>query len=565
MTVREQLEQKYKTSAPTMTVRQQLEAKYGKPTQEAVAPMPAPAPQQNSGFLGNVASDIKKRGLQAIAGVKEGVRQAKDTYGASLGQVPLRVAGAVGGAIGDVVAPIIGKVASYSPPALLYKSMPESVKKPVENGLSAIFGKGAEIYGGLKKNNPEIAQWGEDTANMMNIPLFGKPGVKVGLGAIEKGGQIAEQSIAKGAVNASKNLAENLNKVFDESTQGIRKIVKYVGEKSVNIGEEIAKRKITPVVKNERLTFDAKHLDDIDNEIVAKSQIVDQAAASYPATKISTTELKKKAMQEVSKNIQLFNEGRIKEIYNQMAKKIDNFADQIGSKVFNLSQLQEFKKGMWSASKKFKMTDIGKTDAYSELGRVFMKVVEDEIPDAAVRAVNKEIGAAEDLYKFLSKVDYSGGIVLKGGKMGKFFSGLTGAVVGAGVGSFGGPLMAALGAAGGSKAASIIRNLSQKSNLLGPIDRLLIKASKLAPDSADLTNARKFVNDIKAGGSPTLTPRVEKFIKDLLFPKEQLKLPAPTPGSPKVQNNQPIFLPAKSPTTIEQEQIKNFGTGGYKK
>lgn len=581
MTVREQLEAKYKKATPAMTVRQQLEQKYGKQNavvQEQPQQTEQPQPVQNTdkGFLGNLAGDIKKRGLQAFTGVKKSVDQAKDTYGISLGQIPLRVAGAFGGLVGDTAGEVIKKalpavktIASYSPPVQLYKSldndknllsMSADTKKTIED-FAGKAGKGLSNFVGNKYNefktsNPEIAQSAEDIVNMANIPLFGKPSVKAGAKVAEKGGQIAKKSITEGATNASKNLAGNLNKVFDESTQGIRKIVKFAGEKDINIGEEIAKRKISPVVKNERLTFDTKHLDDIENEIILKSKVVDEAAKAYPATKISTTELKKKSLLEVSKNIQLANEGRVKEIYNKMAKKIDDFAEQAGSRNFNLSQLQEFKKGMWSASKKFKLTDVGKTDAYSELGRVFRKIVEDEIPDVAIKGVNKEIGTAENLYKFLSKVDQSGGVVLKGGKMGKFFSGLTGSVVGAGLGSFSGPLGAALGAAVGSKASSIIRNLSQKSDLLGPIDRLLIKASKLAPDSEDLTNARKFIDNIKAGGTPTPTPRIEKIIKNLLFPEEPLKLPAPKAGSPKVQIDTPINLPPKSATTLDKESLK---------
>lgn len=361
-------------------------------------------------------------------------------------------------------------------------------------------------------------------------------------------------------LGAQGQLAKNLNDIIDTSAATTRKISKFSKEQGTDIGQELAKRKMLPKVENERMVFDSKYLDDIEEEIAQKSRIIDEAASLYK-TNIPANDLKNKAVQYIKNNQVFASEGRVGEVTEKAIKKIDDFVEQTGKESFTLSDLQTFKKGMWSASKKFKMTEMGSSDAYSELGSVFRKVIEEEIPDASIKQINKEIGKLENVSKFLNATSKSGGIVLKGGRIGKYFSDIAAVGVGGVAGT------AALGPVGGIIAAGLgksfaekIRTVSQKNAVLGLIDRLLLKLSKKSPDSEDIIAAQKFIAEVKAGKNVTATTRVQKVISEIL--KKEYGIGAKTPlmlpegKTNGVVNNVSIKLPEKSQSTLESLERK---------
>lgn len=403
------------------------------------------------------------------------------------------------------------------------------IKKGVVNGAltGAVFGG---VLGGVSAKTLK-------TANKIDDRINGKLGAADTLGSQGK-------------------LAQNLNKIIEFSPATTRKIGKFADEQGTDIGAELAKRKILPKVENERMLFDSSHLDDIEREITEKSKVIDEAVSLYK-TEIPASDLVKKATQKIKSNQTFANEGRVDEITQKAISKIEDFVKQTGKTSFTLTDLQNFKKGMWSASKKFKMTEIGNADAYSELGHVFKTIIEDEIPDAAIKKINKEIGSLENVSKFLTATDKAGGIVLKGGKLGKYFENIA-ASSGAGVVGFfaGGPLGGIIASTFGSAIAGKIRTVQQQRAILGIVDRALLKLSKNSTGSQDVAAAMKFIAETKAGKNVTVTPRVQKVISEILKSEYGIgaKTPLMLPAGKTVGtvNNVAMKLPAKSQSTIDE-------------
>jgi hypothetical protein len=453
-----------------------------------------------------------------------------------------------------------GKIANeaYKAGKAAEKLAPSAFKAAGKASLvGAGYGSAYNVSSAMQQNasNKDIAKSG----------AIGAVTGAVTAGVVSLGASKISNVVKFGPGKAGNKQAENLNKIFDNSTNTIRKQANFVADKGKDLGTSITERGIKPTVKNERLVFNKKHIAELEKEIAEKSSIIDEAAELYPV-KLTASELKKKAKQLTYNNPALRSEGRTHELYSKAAKKIDDYAMQNGSDEFSVSQIQDMKKGMYGLSKKYKISDIGRSDAYSELGSVFMKIVEDEIPDVSVKNLNKEIGGAIQLKNFLETVNSKGGIVLEGGRLGKRFSQLAGTLTGAGAGSMvAGPAGAVIGGAVGNKVAFVLRNLSQKSSILGPIDRLLIKGLKKAPKDAELMLAKKFIDEVKNGKTLTASKRVEGIIQKILFPKQPLMLPAPKPGSTKVGIGTPINLGPKSQSTLDIEEAQRLWWARYKK
>ncbi|MFA6358961.1 MAG: hypothetical protein WCY09_09925, partial [Candidatus Omnitrophota bacterium] len=461
----------------------------------------------------------------------ESYKQAGSTYQAVLPAIEKtnkQILGEAAGVALDVVtAGTVGKAAAGAKSFKLTKAAPTIIKeavKPASLIKGAVKGAaGGAVIGGA---------YGAAGAAQENGDIIqgAKSGAKGGaiLGGVVGG--ITAKTSKTVSKDTHAELSKNLNKIFDNSTATVRNTNKFAAEQGTNIAEELAKRKIMPKVENERMVFAPEHAELIEKEIKDKSKIIDEATKLYK-TSIPVEDLVKKAISKIKGNYQIANEGRVDEVTQKAIDKLQDFANQKGRSYFTLNEIQNFKKGMWSASKKFKATEIGNADAYSELGNVFKQVIEDEIPDASIQAINREIGSLENVSKLLTKVDKAGGVVLKGGRLGKYASGLTGSIVGAGAGGLvGGPAGGAVGAAVGSAASGSIRKLSQKKSILGSVDRVLFKLSKKKPASATVKDALKFLEDAKNGKMVTPTPRVQKAANEMLKQygfgvKELLALP----------------------------------------
>jgi len=295
------------------------------------------------------------------------------------------------------------------------------------------------------------------------------------------------------------------------------------------------------------------------NSIVERdSKLRNEAINAYsertPA--ISIEELKQKAQAVIKNNPLAEKQGIVQDLIDKANKKIDDFASQWNTDKFTLNQVEQMKEGAYSLSKRYKKEmNYGDSDAYSGLGSAFMKVIEDEIPDVNIKTINKRLGENLSLQSFLETVGEKGGIVLKGGKMGKYFSTLGAGLIGQGVGTAaGGPIVGGLTSLASMAVASTIRDLSHKVSLLGPIDRLFLKLAKKIPENEEIKLAQDFLTRVKNGEHITPSPRVQQIIQDTIFPKEQLLLGM---GKPRTSsNNVAMTLPQLAQSTRDKKEIE---------
>lgn len=442
-------------------------------------------------------------------------KTAKQIYGEALGTTldvvtagTLKVAGKA--VKGGIAAGLAGKTAIGANKMALKAA-----------GTGALVGSGYGVAGAMQDN----ASMGEIAKQAGTGAITG--GVLAG-GVSKISSKLANKS-KYGAEQAGDSLSKNFNRIFQESTNRVRKHADSISEAGDNLGDLLVKNKIRPAVANERLMFNKADLARIEKEIAIKGRTIDEAASLYH-TKVKVNDLKAKVKRYIASNKQLRAEGRVQEMTDKALKKIDDYAIQNKTSDFSLKQVNSFKKGMYSVSKKYRGTDVDKSDAFSELGHVFMKIVEDEMPDIGVKGINRQLAGQLKLRNFLESVEDSGGIVLNGGRLGKYFDTVIGGGVGAISGSSGGVMGTIVGAAAGKAAVKSVRGLAQKASILGPVDRLFIKALKKNPDSADLKAARAFIKAVKEGKRPKPgTKTINLISKAMKKAKINVRKPANIP------------------------------------
>lgn len=414
-------------------------------------------------------------------------------------------------------------------------------------------GKSLGVLGALQGGADAARENKDILSGVIGGGMFGTltGGLVGGTGA--KLSRRVERGLGKGdKLGVQGTLAANINDIVENSAQKTRNIGRVATEQGTDIGELLARRKIVPQVKNDRLFFSPEQINKIDNEIVEKSELLDEAIGVYN-TRISAKELAERTIQQIKSNQALSAEGRVQEVSKKALKKIRDFVTQTDQTDFSLLDLHQFKKGMWSASKKFKRTEIGDADAFSELGTVFRKLVEEEVPDAQVKALNQEIGGLEKAISLMKVTEKSGGLVLPGGKIGRYIGDTAASIGGVGVGSlFGGPIGAMVGGVVAPVISGTARNISQKGKVLGMADRVLLGLTKDSTTNKLANETRKFLDDIALGKTVTATPRVQKLIKEYMEKEYgsggKLLLPAGKTGAPRssVYGRKVIKLPKKS-------------------
>lgn len=423
---------------------------------------------------------------------------------------------AVTGKITGAVSKLLPESASYTAKKVLPTAVEDATKAFTAKKLLPKIGRvveGAAIGEGYDATqNLQEGKTGTDVLTDGYAKYLGGaiPAVLEGAGAVTR--KIGSLTPAQ----AEERLANNLNETFKKGTIGVKNIADFADERGINLGKELVDRRIRPIVENDRLKFGTEPFKQLDTEIANDSQVIDKVLEQYPDTKVSASDLKSEVARQISSDPIASRQGETESLIKQAQSKIDDYARQKGRTDFTLPEIQEFKKGAWELSKKFKVSDIGKSDASSYLGTAFKNVIEKEVPDANIRAINQKIGRAQEVYKLLDKTNslQDGGIVLKGGKIGKYGSKVAGATAGAIVGTtVGGPIGGVAGAYAGAKVSDLIRNISQKAEILGPLDRILLKFADKAPEDAAILEARQFIDDVKAGKKPTVTPRVQETLQ----------------------------------------------------
>src|SRR3990167_9408623 len=509
----------------TKLTTEELKAKYNIPTAAAVSTSPAATTTGTSKKL--TTDELKAKYSQPIAEEKQQsvqsdslssklggrVEQFKTamTQNAYPGQPTIGGLGAIAGGInytlGAVISPVIeGATKKISSSPTVQKI---AMSKPVSSALDVTnksIGAIGNTYNEIEQAYPKTTQAVEDVANIVSLIPFGK-GASVTANTI---GDASKPLIQKGADNATTNLANNLNETFKK----------------------------------------------VDDEIASDSRLLDDVIEQYPDTRILADDIAKEITQQIANDPILRRQGAVVDVTAKAMEKLNDLIAQEGKTAFTLKDIQTFKKGMWEASKKFKISEAGKADAFSELGKSFMKIVEREIPDVNVHNINAKLGRTQEVYKMLDKLNslQDGGMVLKGGKVGKYATGVMGTGIGSLAGSAFGPLGTAIGGFVGYKATEILRNLSQKSAILGILDRVLIKYAKEVPTDPAIIEARAFIDAVKNGKKPTITPTVQNALENALSNArshiDDIKIPQEK-GTLKIPSNRELKtnLPVTQTTT----------------
>jgi hypothetical protein len=503
--------------------------------------------QKPQGFLASVGESAKKR-----AG------QVKEAFGRkqTMPETALQTLGAGAGFLGDVLgAGLISTVKAITPD-VIERAAADKAKEIFQSpggqaALQSIQG-GMESYQSWKKQNPRAAANIESVVNIASL----LPTQKIATTVAKPVVKAAEKQAVKMAESAVPKMVKNLNEVLTNAPKSVKTGVTKASNRGIDIGQELVNRKIMPKIENDRMIFTPEQIASVNEEIASKSRLVDNIIEQYSSTQVPVDEIKRILARDIANDPIIARQAGVEKTTNDALKIVDAYQRQTGRSAFSLKELQEFKKGSWEQTKKFNNKVTGESDAYSFLGSAFRQIIENEIPDANLRAINQEIGTAKELWKILDKASslQGGGIVLKGGKIGKYASDISSSVIGASLGSmFGGPLGGVTGAFVGKELSNVLRGLSQKSSILGPLDRAFIKYAKTVPESQAIKETKAFLEAIKAGGKPTVTPRVKKAFEDAIKAEVKL-LPAPKEGSPmsSVSSGPQINVPPKGFQSIEK-------------
>ena len=161
------------------------------------------------------------------------------------------------------------------------------------------------------------------------------------------------------------------------------------------------------------------------------------------------------------------------------------------------------------------------------IARSYKELVE-KYSDENIDAINKEL---QKYYNDLDLLENLDGKIVKGGKLGKYFSQISGNIIGGMAGSaIGGPFGSAIGAIAGGEAGAKIKGKIMK-NTIGKPTNPIFQKSEIISKAVDKSKS----------------PR--------------LMLPAPKPGSPRstLGSGKTINLSARSQSSIDAAHSNNFG------
>lgn len=217
-------------------------------------------------------------------------------------------------------------------------------------------------------------------------------------------------------------------------------------------------------------------------------------------------------------------------IKNAINKEYDLAIEKYGPEV-TLKQVNEIKQANWGETK-FDITKPYQTDANYQIGKAAMQTVEKSVPKDAfgVHELNQEIGDLYEAKKLLSNMD---GQIVRGGRLGRYFARIQGAIFGTMLPFPGGSIVGALGG------DFISQTLQRRS--FSPTMKSLFLRNLEKYDKSAYQQALQFI---------------EKSQAERLTRKQ---LPAPTAirlgpeQKPKIETGEPIITGgAKPPATYEE-------------
>ncbi|RJQ33901.1 hypothetical protein C4568_03810 [Candidatus Parcubacteria bacterium] len=434
----------------------------------------------------------------------------------------------------------------------------EPVSQAVQSGLSTAL-KDPVIARGVKVATDWYTSLDPDSQTAVDqlFAVASLSGTNRAATAVTKTGTRAGQALRDVDVNvrvggdeAVSKLQEGYKKVF-QTTKPLRERYAFALDKGTDPARILAERKLTPTVENGKVRTN-EIVDTLEEEVFEKSATLDEALSLYPNT-IALEDVRSSVKRSIGQDPTLRREGRVAEMQEQADRILNAYVAQEGIDRFTLSDLQEFKKGQWELSKRFKETDLGRADAHYEVGSALRRTIEQNAEDVAVKGLNRELGQLQDTIKILERAD---GVAVKGGRLGTRVGQLLGSIAGTQTNlPLIGPILGALG--GGWLASQL-----QKNAVIGPINRALLKYSEVKPDDKVLKETKKFIEDVRAGKKTLPNDEVLEFLGQISV---ENKVPLLPPAIESLYRSQigsgpTINLPARTQTT--QDALDVAATAG---
>lgn len=497
----------------------------------------------------------ENRGLEAVAG---GLRAA---------QAPIKMTGAIGGAIGDVVGAGLEATGLAEP---LGKALAPVVQSdPVQKAM--------EVYKSLPQDTQEVLGAIMNTAN---IPLAGG-GVSVAKTLGEKAGQVAKQSLniksstLKGLDEmAEKSLKKDIGGLLT-STKGISNKAKLAEQKGVNLNEILADPQIYRGIKveNSKILPD-EAIDVVDERIGqlmdAKQKLLPEIDRLVP--KQSKEVIRQKAYADIKGKFTPADELDIK-------KSIDNQIDALPDEL-SPSEIDAFRararasardaKGLQKRSSEYSALENASRDTVFD--------ITDNLPVANAqdfKAINDYVKQMIETKGFLDKTLRNQ--VVKGGRLRNYAMRTVGAVAGVKGGALGAIAGSEIGGLiadiitnnqfGSSIKMNLIRNLTDDPAILKQADELLKSVQELNPSKSLQNTANSTIKTSSI--SPQSTTPLPKgkgiggFVNpDELLPKKKTTNEVLRQGQPPVSQNDIQTFDLVARERFDIPNLKKISFGG---
>ncbi len=327
------------------------------------------------------------------------------------------------------------------------------------------------------------------------------------------------------------DLAEKYREVSGGTKVTTKRLARSVAQ-GKDPAQYLAERNIKPTVEGGKMrTMEQadtlhKSVDPLNEHL---NTALDEVQPGIPKIKLS--DVRRQAIANAEKLPNLTETART-QIKTAINKEFDLQQEKLGDSI-TLRQLNDIKKAQW-ADTKFDATAPYKTEATYNIGKAAKETIERSVPKDAidVKELNNEIGKAYDAEKFLRSLD---GNAVKGGRLGRYFGRVTGAIIGKALPIPGGEIVGALG---GDAVAKIL----QSNTFSNPLKELILRNLQMK-DPAAYTQAIKFVDDAK------------------LIREARLKLP---PGAPQGTEGNPHITPNTQGTPNSRVPGASQDVGGMR-
>ncbi len=508
------------TPAPVKMTRAEYESKYGV--------TPEGQKTKTKGVLPQLVSDIVDSAKTRTGKIKSDFEQRETFSGDQKGkltspEVGYRTAGNIAGFAGDVIFNVAKAGVKAVTPDVIEKAVVEKGKKIVSSEpAQKIIGGIAKTYEKIPERVRESAI--EPTLNIASIIPAGK-GAQVAQKATKKATKIiAEKSptIASKTIDVISdkttkmleknyvkklNLREGQNRIQAQSGQSVERFLAERPSLKVNqAGKNFDTEKVVGKIIKE-VEPKQKQMRDL---VKAQGKIVNLDDYAGNAKKLANERYSKSPV---------VRQSIIKEIDSHVAELRKAYPD---GKI-PLEDVVDIKSENWNLSR----FDMARTNDYRDaqrlLGKSGQEIVEKNVDNVDVKAMNKELGS---YYNAIDRLEFLNGKKIPGGRLGGFFNKTIGAIAGASGAGFIGSI---IGVTTADALATILSGAKQST---------LRRAQKI----------------LKARGKESL---FDDAIKKISTAQASRMLPAPKSGTPTVSNMIPILLPEKTTSTLESLQKTN--------